>query len=232
MEHKSNCLICGEDLIYLEDMKEYECHYCGEKKLSHAACKNGHYICDICHSKGAYEIIKAYCTKCDSKNPFRMAIDLMKHPSIKMHGPEHHFLVPAVLITAYYNSIGENKLIIDKIDEAEKRAKNVLGGFCGFYGNCGAAVGTGIFISIITGATPLSKEEWKMSNLMTSQSLKSIAENGGPRCCKRDSFLAIEEAAKFLEENFKIDLETDIIKCEFSNFNSQCLKESCTFYNK
>ena len=34
-----------------------------------------------------------------------------------------------------------------------------------FYGNCGAAVGTGIFISIITEATPLTKENWGIGKL-------------------------------------------------------------------
>ena len=38
------------------------------------------------------------------------------------------------------------------------RATDIKGGFCGFYGNCGAAVGTGIYVSIITGATPLTRE--------------------------------------------------------------------------
>ncbi|VUT25840.1 MAG: hypothetical protein MOIL_01256 [Candidatus Methanolliviera sp. GoM_oil] len=56
-----------------------------------------------------------------------------------------------------------------------------LGGFCGYHGDCGAAVGTGIFISLITDATPLSKHEWKLSNLMTAKSLLSIANHGGPR---------------------------------------------------
>ena len=38
-----------------------------------------------------------------------MAIEIMKSPMINMHGPEHHFLVPAVLITSYYNIKDEKK---------------------------------------------------------------------------------------------------------------------------
>ncbi len=30
-----------------------------------------------------------------------LAIRLMRLPAVKMHGPEHHFLVPAVLLAAY-----------------------------------------------------------------------------------------------------------------------------------
>jgi hypothetical protein len=45
---------------------------------------------------------------------------------------------------------------------------------------CGAGMGTGIFISIVTGATSLSIEEWRLSNLATAKSLLSISEHGGP----------------------------------------------------
>ena len=36
-----------------------------------------------------------------------MALTLMKSPSLKMHGPEHHFLIPAVLLCALYNAKAE-----------------------------------------------------------------------------------------------------------------------------
>ncbi len=88
-----------------------------------------------------------------------MAIKLMNSPKIKMHGPEHHFLVPAVLLAAYYNLDAvehispEDKAEI--INKARQRAEIVPGGFCGFYGSCGAAIGTGIFINLLTKATPI-----------------------------------------------------------------------------
>lgn len=230
MENKYNCLVCGEEIVYSEQSEKLKCFYCKKEFSSNAKCKNGHFVCDSCHSLGAYEIIKKYCNETVSKNPLKIAIDLMKHPSIKMHGPEHHFLVPAVLTAAYYNTINKRENIKDKLEEVEKRAKNILGGFCGFYGNCGAAVGTGIFMSVITGATPLSKKEWKMANLMTSKSLLSISEFGGPRCCKRDTFLSIEEAVDFIEENLNVTLEKQEVKCNFSNINKQCLKEECKFH--
>jgi len=50
----------------------------------------------------------------------------------------------------------------------KKRAEKVLGGFCGLYGGCTAAVGTGIFVSLVTNATPLSEGEWKLTNLTTA----------------------------------------------------------------
>jgi hypothetical protein len=53
----------------------------------------------------------------------------MRHPSVAMHGPEHHFLVSAVLLAAYDNQHGlENRAV--KIQQARKRAEGVRGGSC------------------------------------------------------------------------------------------------------
>jgi hypothetical protein len=121
--------------------------------------------------------------------------------------------------------------VITLCDDAQ-RAEKVLGGFCGFYGDCGAAVGTGIFISVLTDATPLSRNEWKLSNLMTADSLHTIAHAGGPRCCKRNSFLAILEAARFVKEQFDTQMEmgSSRLKCEFHRLNKECKKAECRFY--
>jgi len=114
---------------------------------------------------------------------------------------------------------------------ARRRAEKILGGVCGSHGICGAAVGTGIFISLITDATPLSEKEWKLSNQITAENLLTIAECGGPRCCKRDTFLAIIGAAKFLREHFGfiIDSDKDFLY-EFTKLNKECKKTDCMFY--
>jgi hypothetical protein len=229
MEFKSNCLSCGEELIYLDQSELMLCIYCGKVLESNARCRNGHFICDLCHSLHAVELISRFCTDTKIDNPVEMAIILMRDERIKMHGPEHHFLVPAVILAACLTD--NPQLRAEKIKQAKNRAKNVLGGFCGFYGACGAAVGTGIAVSLITDANPLSIEEWKLSNLMTASSLKRIAESGGPRCCKRDTFIALLEAADFFEKhlNIRINITRDI-KCEFSRYNKECTTLNCTFY--
>ena len=102
---------------------------------------------------------------------------------------------------------------------------------CGFYGNCGAAVGTGIFISLILDSIMPYDVGWELSTLMTSKSLFSIAECGGPRCCKRSTFLALIEAADFVDKNIDVEIEIENkIKCDFSSLNKECLKENCPFY--
>jgi hypothetical protein len=154
----------------------------------------------------------------------------MHHPSVKMHGPEHHFLVPAVLISSYYTMKKDPELKRKTLESARKRASHVLGGFCGSHGSCGAAMGTGIFMSLILNSTPLKTTEWKNSNLMTSRALETIARQGGPRCCKRDTYLAILETVKFLESELKEIMEAIPPVCEFSERNKECLRDKCNFF--
>ena len=151
----------------------------------------------------------------------------MNHPSVKMHGPEYHFLVPAVLLASYYDKEKSFEERVSNIKEARKRAKAVLGGFCGSHGNCGAAVGVGIFFSLIKDITPLATEAWKESNLMTARSLSKIAEHGGPRCCKRNSFLAIESAMDYLTGFASKDRE---VVCTFSHLNKECKRTDCPYF--
>jgi len=162
-----------------------------------------------------------------------MAISLMKKPQIKMQSPEHHYLVPAVLLAVYYNIKREPQEKEIKIKTARKRTKHVIGGFYDLHRDCGAAMGSGVFISLITGTTPLSTQEFKLSNLMTAHSLISIANLGGPTCCKRNSYLAIIEAVGFLKEHFEVEMKLDEnLKCEFTHLNEECTKDECPFYEE
>ncbi len=234
MEHKSGCLYCGKELLYLDRPEELSCIYCRETFTAQAKCTDNHFVCDSCHSLPANDLIERFTIASVSKDPLDMAITLMKSPSLKMHGPEHHFLVPAVLLSAFYNASGRSEEKEAKIKKARQRAEHVLGGFCGFYGACGAGVGTGIFVSVITDATPYSHGEWRQANLMTAQSLHTIAESGGPRCCKRDSFLALGEALRFTREQFGVEMEPSpgALRCEFHHLNKECRKTECRFYPK
>ena len=86
-----------------------------------------------------------------------------------------------------------------------------------------------MFVSIITGSTPLAGEPFGLSNRMTARSLNKIGEVGGPRCCKRDSYLSIIEASEFVKENFGIEMEIGDVVCAFSDKNNQCIGKRCPF---
>lgn len=224
------CLICGKPLLYTNESKEMPCVVCGKTVLSKACCVDKHFVCDDCHGNGVV-LIKTICLQNESKNPHQIALGLMRHDFIHMHGPEHHVLVGAALLTAYKNAGGH--IDLEKaLQEMEVRGKNVPGGACGFWGCCGAAISTGMFISIISEATPLSEREWGKVNLMTAAALTKIGEIGGPRCCKRNTFLAIETAIDYVKAHFNVVMEKDAegILCSFYKRNAQCLKKRCPFF--
>ena len=224
---KDECLICGAPLMYLEKDIEVECALCHKKEQSKTMCKQGHYVCDSCHT-GGMDTILGICLAETSKNPIHILQKLMALDLCHMHGPEHHVMVGSALLTAYKNAGGE--IDLEKaLVEMQSRGKKVPGGACGFWGACGAGISAGMFVSIITGATPLANESWGLSNKMTSAALGAIGEVGGPRCCKRDSYLAITQAVKFVQENFGVEMELDEIKCTHSALNNQCIKERCPF---
>lgn len=229
MDNKNNCLICGGELEYFNKPKTMICLLCGGEFQANAACRAGHFVCDGCHSKDAEGMVLEVCAGTASQNPVSIMQSLMELPAVHMHGPEHHFMVGAALLAAYHNS-GGNIELRPALEEMLRRGKQVPGGACGFWGCCGAGVSTGIFVSIITGANPLKKQEWRLSNLMTSKALERIANCGGPRCCKRDSFLAICAAADFVRENLGVNMELPRnIHCGFSGFNNECLGADCPF---
>jgi hypothetical protein len=230
---KSGCLICGQQLIYLQKSETLDCFYCHESHEIDVKCRENHFVCDRCHSRNANDLIERYCSASRLTNPIKLAREIMNNPLIPMHGPEHHFLVPAVLLACHYNIMKDERLKKEKIVLARKRAQKVPGGFCGSHGACGAAIGTGIFISLMLKATPLSEREWKLCNKITARSLGVIAHYGGPRCCKRDTFLAIIEAVQFLEKHLHVSVSLDEDRaCRFYSLNSECKLKACPFYGK
>ncbi len=221
------CLICKAPLEYLENDELMECSICHKKENSKTKCINGHYICNECHTEGMDEII-FLCLNEKSKNPVEIIEKMMAMPFCHMHGPEHHVMVGAALLTAYKNSGGGIELE-NSLKEMINRGKNVPGGSCGFWGACGAGISSGMFISIISKSTPLTVESFGLSHKMTAKSLEKIGEIGGPRCCKRDSYISILSAVEFVKENFNIDMEIKKIICTHSLKNNQCIGRRCPF---
>lgn len=226
---KDECLFCKSPLEYLENEALMECVICHKKENSNTRCVNQHYVCNECHTNGIDTII-GVCLNEISANPIKIFEKLVSLPLCHMHGPEHHIIIGSALLTAYKNAGGDIDLQT-ALSEMQARGKKVPGGACGFWGACGAAISSGMFVSIITKATPLSGKEWGLSNLMTSHSLKEIGEIGGPRCCKRNSYTAIINAVNFVKENLGIKMLKTEIRCVHSIKNNQCLKKKCPYYN-
>ena len=227
------CEICRSNLKYLENESLAHCIFCKEKKKTSIICPNGHYICDQCHSKDAITAILDFCEQTELVDPFEIADEIMKHPNFKVYGPEHHVLVPAALLTSLKNlnikkTDGVSVTFAD-IVKAVDRARKLPGGWCGLYGNCGAGVGSGVAISVFTGATPAKDIPRSLSILTTSRSLEKIADNI-EHCCKRSVRISIAQAIKMLNEKFDLDLDFKAKKCIFSDLNDKCERQKCPFF--
>lgn len=224
---KEECLICKAPLEYLEMDILMECEICHKKETSKTRCVNGHYVCNDCHTQGLDTIV-GLCMEEKSRNPIDIIEKMMAMPFCHMHGPEHHVMVGSALLTAYKNA-GGNIDLHSALIEMLNRGKSVPGGACGFWGACGAGISSGMFISIISKSTPLENEPFALSHKMTAKSLEQIGEIGGPRCCKRDSFLSILAAVDFVKEHFDIEMEKPNVVCHYSAQNNQCIGKRCPF---
>ena len=177
------------------------------------------------------KIIEA-CLQEKSTNPIDIFCDVAQRDFIRIHGPEHHVLDGAALLTAFYNAGGKIELQ-NSLNELMKRGLQMPGATCGMWGICGAVSSMGAALSIIDGTGPLSSNDsWGKHMIFTSKALYSLSQVGGPRCCKRDAFLSFQKAIQYVNENYTVELESNKIECYFSEKNEQCIKEKCPFYIK
>lgn len=225
------CLICGEEVSSLAAKEDMTCVFCEQVLPADSCCTQMHFVCDDCYKLSPFDVVKSYCNKYKGTDPIALAVQIMNTSAIKMHGPEHHFIVPAVLLTCLNNlkDIPEN--IDDKFELANRRAYESIPNCTFNIGTCGAAQGAGIFLSIFNNLEPLSEDEWSLSNSIIADSLKKISETHGQRCCKRDTYLSIEASIDFLAEKYAIELPKSEAKCTFSLRNNTCAREECSFYN-
>ena len=228
MESVNNCGVCARPLVYVTDSVKKTCDICGKEEKANIYCPEGHYICDTCHSKAAIEVLKQVLNSTKSTDPAEIIEQVMAHPSVPMHGPEHHAIVPAAIITAVRNAgypVPEGS-----IEKALERANKVPGAWCGLYGDCGAAVGIGIAVSVLTNATPLTGKERGLALGATAFGLSKLLD-GQPRCCKRASRRAVEAAVDYLNDKLGIKLmKSKGTVCMYTVRNQQCAKQECPYY--
>lgn len=158
---------------------------------------------------------------------------LMSAPECKTFGPVHHYIVGASLLACVHNARGDSAVetLVGNLEKLKERSQVVPGGACARWGICGAAASCGMALAIIQGNEPLKTKGWSETQLMVADILERIAQAGAPRCCKRDSRIAVREATKWLNRLLDVDLvqsERDI-RCEISSKNTVCSGQ-CLFH--
>jgi hypothetical protein len=228
-KQKSGCMVCGEALTYFTSEKDHECAYCGKIFSVNALCKKGHYVCDACHGKDGFQVIENICMNSPETDMVKLLEKIRSHPSIPVHGPEHHAMVPAIIVTTYIN-LGGN-VPRSAISTAIKRGGSVAGGHCGFMGACGGALGAGTALSILLDGNPLKGDVRQLSQTVTKEVLTEIIKYDGARCCQRDSWIALKKMAELSEKYLPITLKANHeLKCNQKKFNKDCLGKKCPLF--
>ncbi|NOZ93813.1 MAG: methyltransferase domain-containing protein [Acidobacteria bacterium] len=223
------CMVCEAHLEYLETAEAMTCVYCGRTMSSSTRCVEGHFVCDECHVDGAPEAIVSIVAASGERDMIRLFEAVREHPSIPVHGPEYHALVPAVIVAAARNSglsLGERH-----IRTAVERGRTVAGGACGFMGACGAALGVGAAFSVVLGANPFTGDKRSLLHSVTVSVLQEIGSLEAARCCQRDSWIALRAAARLSMEVLGVELlAPDGTVCGQMASNRNCLGSTCPFW--
>ena len=83
------------------------------------------------------------CLQETSTNPIDIFSNIAQMDFIRIHGPEHHVLDGAALLTAFWNAGGQIDLQTS-LEELTKRGLQMPGATCGMWGVCGAVSSLGV----------------------------------------------------------------------------------------
>ena len=104
-------------------------------------------------------------------NPVRIFKNMTQKEYISIHGPEHHILDGACILTAFYNA-GGNIRLEESLNKIAREGLRMPGAMCGLWGICGAIASVGAALAIIDGTGPLSDDgTWGEHMKFTSQAI-------------------------------------------------------------
>ncbi|WP_446008476.1 DUF5714 domain-containing protein [Candidatus Electrothrix sp.] len=230
LRHMSGCAVCGEELVYHSDSATAaSCYFCDRATMTPCICTVGHYVCDSCHQQEGLEVIRSVCLNTREKDMITLMNRIRNHPALPMHGPEHHALVPGVILAAFRNNGAaiNQDIIATGIDRGSK----VPGGVCGFWGCCGAAVGAGIAAALIVESTPIKAGERQQAQAFTAEILAEISKVKGGRCCQRETWVALTQSSRLSQEFFGLSLPAEgSLHCHQYEKNQECAYRACPLW--
>lgn len=226
---EQDCMVCGTSLSYNTRAVKAACHYCGQEFRANIRCPNSHFVCDQCHQKEGLAIIRRICLTCTERDLICLLRKIRDEQAIPMHGPEHHAIIPGVILAAARNS-GLQVTNGDILTGIERGSK-VPGGSCGFLGSCGAAIGVGIAFAVLFEATPLTPAARQQAQAATARILAKIAAVKASRCCQRESYIALRQVAAMSRELLGSRLPADdSLCCRQYDDNHECLRKQCLLW--
>jgi hypothetical protein len=165
-------------------------------------------------------------------NPVRIFRNIAAKEYVSIHGPEHHVLDGACILTAYYNAGGKLNLE-ESLFQLKNQGLKMPGAMCGLWGVCGAVTSIGAALSIIDDTGPLSDDgTWGSHMAFTSKATEELGAINGPRCCKRDTMTAFKHAVAYINSHYDVHLDYEKTECVYSEYNPQCIRDRCPFFSE
>lgn len=232
-------MVCGAPLSYGGQPRRLACHYCGSVHSVQTACAAGHFVCDACHTADGTAAARQICLATDETDMIRLLQQIRAHHAVSVHGPEHHAMVPGIILATYRNRLralrrqrgeepGDGGVSDAMIETAMARGGRIPGGFCGFVGSCGAGLGVGAAFGVLLGSSPVKDELRQRVHQVTIRALSAIAARPAARCCQRDSATALRVAAELSHELLEVPLLAEAeLRCEQWPQNRHCLGPDC-----
>ncbi len=205
---------------------------CGQKESGYVYCPNGHYICDKCHGKSAFDAIRSLAISAKGTNPVTIAEEMIKSTGVSMLGCEHAWIAAGALL-ASIKTHGSIKVTDDQIIEAlDRTQKQAVGAYCGLTGVCGVAVAVGAAFSVILGAACPKDKETAVTMHVVARVVEAIASETGPCCCKNFVRTALALSCELAKEYLGTDLDCTVrIMCADSRRHPHgCRETGCSYF--
>lgn len=224
--HASGCMVCGSPLVYHLQEQAATCSFCHDAHKTSALCKQGHFVCDRCHAQDALQVIEHLCLTARETDMLALLEQIRRHPAMPTNGPEHHGLVPGIILATYRNLGGS--VTQETLRTGIRRGAQTVGGSCAYTGICGAATGVGVAFGLILEANPLKPTERQQVQLAVQAASAGIAGQHAARCCQRDCVLALQAAARISERLLPICLQAQTVSgCRQQQQNRECQGKAC-----
>lgn len=226
----TGCLVCGAPLRYFQVAETRTCSKCGTELLTNSVCVNDHFVCDSCHILDPLEVIKRMSLAAAETDMIVLLQKIRESEKFPLHGPEHHALIPAVILSCYRNLGG--KVTDAQILQGIERGRLIPGGACGFMGSCGAATGAGIAFSILLAASPLTPDPRAKIQFLVAEILRDISEFKASRCCQREAYTALSKVVELAKDLLPIRLQAQVRPvCRQYKYNRECIHGECPFFD-
>ncbi len=226
---RSGCMLCGTELEYRSEEQIASCVYCGESFSSAMCCPEGHFVCDGCHAAGSRDLLQKVCLASHETDMVELMHRIRSHPSFSVHGPEHHGMVPGVILAACRNAGAT--ISDEQILRGIRRGAKIPGGACGYMGVCGASAGLGSAFGVLLESTPRKASERQTVLRAVARVTEEIASYAAARCCQRDCYVALKVAADLAPSIAKVSPVAEIdLRCNQIDLNPDCIGESCPLH--